>query len=100
QVAALLRAGLAGLKENLPMPDPLVEQDPGAFTDAERQKRGIVRLPANLGAALDVLDADKIVQSFLPPLFLEAYCANKRAELALSKDWSAEEICKRYAEVF
>ncbi|HET6620937.1 MAG TPA: glutamine synthetase family protein [Dongiaceae bacterium] len=100
QVAAMLKAGLVGLTENLPMPDPLVEQDPGAFTDAERQKRGIVRLPADLGAALDALDADKVVQGFLPPPFLKAYRANKRAELALSKDWTAEEVCKRYAEVF
>jgi len=100
QVASLLKAGLVGLKENLVMPEPLVEQDPGAFSDAERQKRGIVRLPATLGAALDALDADKVVQAFLPPRLLEAYRGNKRAELAVSKDWSPEEICKRYAEVF
>jgi glutamine synthetase len=100
QMASILKAGLVGLKENLSMPEPLVEQDPGAFSDAERQKRSIVRLPASLGEALDALDADKIVQDFLPPRFLEAYRGNKRAELALSKDWTAEEICKRYAEVF
>ena len=82
------------------MPEPLVEQDPGALSDAEREKRGIVRLPATLGAALDALDADKTVQGFLPPRFLEAYRANKRAELALAKDWPPEEVCKRYAEVF
>src|SRR5262249_7171162 len=100
QMAAILKAGLTGLKENLPMPEPLAEQDPGAFTDAERQKHGIVRLPISLGAALDALDADKVVQGFLPLCLLEAYRANKRAELALSKDWTAEELCKRYAEVF
>jgi glutamine synthetase len=100
QVASILKAGLVGLKENLRMPEPLVEQDPGAFSDAERQKRGIVRLPTTLGAALDALDADKIVQDFLPPRLLEAYRGNKRAELAVGTDWSPEEICKRYAEVF
>jgi len=84
----------------LPTPEPLVEQDPGAFTDAERQRRGIVRLPATLAAALDALEADATVKGFAPPLFLKAYLANKRAELALSKDWTAEEICNRYAEVF
>ena len=100
QVAAIVRAGLAGLKEGLPTPEPLVEQDPGAFTDAERQRRGIVRLPATLGAALDALEADGTVKGFVPPLFLKAYLANKRAELALSKDWTPDEICNRYAEVF
>jgi glutamine synthetase len=100
QVAAILKAGLVGLKENLPMPEPLAEQDPGLLTDAERAKRGIVRLPTSLGAALDALDADSVVQAFLPPRLLDAYRANKRAELALGKDWTPEEICRRYAEVF
>ena len=100
QLAAIVRAGLAGLKEGLPTPEPLVEQDPGGLTDAERQRRGIVRLPATLAAALDALEADRTVQGFVPPLFLKAYLANKRAELALSKDWTAEETCRRYAEVF
>jgi glutamine synthetase len=100
QVASILKAGLVGLKENLPMPEPLVEQDPGTFSEAERQKRGIVRLPTTLDAALDALDADKVVQSFLPPSLLKAYRGNKRAELAVGKDWTPEELCKRYAEVF
>ena len=100
QVASILKAGLVGLKENLSTPEPLVDQDPGAFSEAERQKRGIVRLPTTLGAALDALDADKIVQGFLPPRLLEAYRGNKRAELAVGKDWTPEEICRRYAEVF
>jgi glutamine synthetase len=100
QLAAIVRAGLAGLKEGLPTPEPLVEQDPGALTDTERQRRGIVRLPANLASALDLLEADRTVQGFVPPLFLKAYVANKRAEVALSKDWTAEETCSRYAEVF
>ena len=100
QVATILKAGLAGLKDNLPVPEPLVEQDPGTFSETERQKRGIVRLPATLGAALDALDADAVVQGFLPPRLLEAYRGNKRAELALGKDWTPEEVCKRYAEVY
>ena len=100
QIAALVRAGLTGLNEKLSAPEPLSQQDPGEFTEAERQQRGINRLPATLAAALDALDADRTVQGFLPPLFLKAYCANKRAEVALSKDWTAEEICNRYAVAF
>jgi glutamine synthetase len=100
QLAAILRAGLAGLKQGLPTPEPLVEQDPGAFTDAERQRRGIVRLPGTLGAALDALEADATAKGFVPPLFLKAYLANKRAELALNQDLTAEQMCSRYAELF
>jgi glutamine synthetase len=100
QVAAIVRAGLAGLKEGLASPEPLVEQDPGAFTDAERKRRGIVRLPGTLGAALDALEADATVKGFMPPIFLKAYLANKRAELAVSEGSTAEEICSRYAALF
>jgi len=100
QVAALVRAGLAGLKEKLPTPEPLSETDPGTFSEAERKKRGIVRLPATLGAALDALDADPVAQGFVPPLFLKAYRGNKRAEAELSKDWTPEQICERYAVAF
>jgi hypothetical protein len=40
------------------------------------------------------------VQGFLPPRLLECYRSNKRAELVVGKDWTPEEICRRYAEAF
>ena len=64
------------------------------------RRRGIVRLPATLGAALDALEADATVKGFMPPLFLKAYLANKRAELALSESWTAEEICNVVTRAF
>jgi glutamine synthetase len=100
QIATIIRAGLQGLKQNLPTPEPTVQQDPGAFTETERRQRGIVRLPASLEEALVALDADKTVQSFLPARFFEAYRGNKRSELGLSQGWNAEELCRRYAEVY
>jgi glutamine synthetase len=100
QLAVMLRAGLEGLKHNLPMPEPTVNQDPGELSPSERERRGIVRLPANLGEALAALDADKTVQGFLPPRFLTAYRDNKKAELDLTSDWTPDELCRRYLEVY
>ncbi|MDT8854667.1 hypothetical protein RNZ50_06395 [Paracoccaceae bacterium Fryx2] len=40
------------------------------------------------------------MQSFLPETLLNAYIANKEAEFALSRDWSPEELCRRYAEIY
>ena len=100
QLAVMLRAGLEGLRQKLPLPEPTVNLDPGALTTAEREKRGIVRLPKTLAEALTTLDADKTVQEFLPPRFLKAYRDNKQTELEDAKDWSPEEVCRRYVEVY
>jgi glutamine synthetase len=100
QLAVMLRAGLEGLRQKLSLPEPTVNLDPGALTTAEREKRGIVRLPKTLAEALTALDADKTVQEFLPPRFLKAYRDNKQTELEDAKDWSPEELCRRYVEVY
>lgn len=99
QLAVLMRAGLEGLRGKLPPPQP-TENGAEALTEAERKRRGIRRLPGSLPAALKALDEDKTVQEFFPPLFLEAYRRNKRAELKIGKDWNAKELCRRYAEVY
>jgi len=31
---------------------------------------------------------------------LDAYLANKTAEIAIARDWTPEDICRRYAEVY
>ena len=100
QVAGIILAGLAGLREGLPMPEPTVDQDPEKLAEAERARRKIVRLPETLEAALAVLEADAIARAFLPEPLLAAYLGVKRAELQLTQDWAPEEICRRYAEVY
>jgi glutamine synthetase len=39
-------------------------------------------LPRDLPEALDALEADEVLRSFLPPLLLETYVGAKRAEAA------------------
>jgi hypothetical protein len=46
------------------------------------------------------LKADATARDFLPKPLLEIYIANREAEAALAKDWTPEEICRRYAEVY
>ena len=100
QLAGIIQAGLAGLREGLPMPEPTVDQDPGTLPEAERARRKIVRLPESLDAALAALEADPVARAFLPEPLLAAYLGVKRAELELTHDWAPEEICRRYAEVY
>src|SRR5215470_13199789 len=56
-LGALVRAGLAGILGELPLP-PLVQTDPHDMGPAKRQQLKIVELPATLGAALDCLERD------------------------------------------
>ena len=100
QLAVILRAGLAGIRAGLAAPRPTVEEDPETMTPEDRAARNIVRLPMSADAALAALEADPVAQGFLPERMLQAYVANKRAEFALSRDWTPAQICQRYAEVY
>lgn len=100
QLALILRAGLSGIRDGLPAPKPTIEEDPETMSPEERAARNIVRLPDTADAALAALEADTAVQGFLPPMLLQAYLDNKRAEFAISRDWSPAELCQRYAEIF
>ena len=100
QLAVILRAGLAGIRAGLAAPRPTVEEDPETMTPEDRAARNIVRLPMSADAALAALKADPVAQGFLPERMLQAYVANKRAEFALSRDWTPAQICQRYAEVY
>lgn len=100
QLAMILRAGLAGIRDGLPAPLPTQGEDPESMSEAERSERRIVRLPGSTGEALAALKADAVAQTFLPDMLLRAYIANKEAEFAISADWSPDEICRRYAEIY
>ena len=63
--SAVLAAGLDGIKKKMEPGDP-VQEDIYKMSRAERRKRGIDTLPANLGRALDELESDR---KFLSPIF-------------------------------
>ena len=100
QLAVILRAGLAGLRAGLAPPEPTVALDPGEMSADERSTRGIVRLPTSVDEAMAALEADPEARGFLPERLLGAYIANKRDEFKQSRDWTAAELCRRYAEIY
>ena len=95
-LGALVRAGLAGLDAKLPEP----RDNRGDHDEAELARRGVVRLPTSLGAALEALAADPIASGWLSDRFLQAYLSHKRTEIEIMKDLTLEERCARYAEVY
>jgi glutamine synthetase len=98
-LAAILFAGLQGLREGLEQP-PLVNTDPSEMTEAERASLGAHRLPDSLPAALAAFRADAAVQSWLPPALRDCLVAVKEKELSLVADLTPEALCERYAAIY
>ena len=78
-VGGLIAAGLDGLERELEPPEP-VEVDPATIDEGERERRGIVRLPATQAEALGALAADDVLMSALGPVLAESYLAVRRSE--------------------
>ena len=78
-VGGLIAAGLDGLERELEPPEP-VEVDPATIDEDERERRGIVRLPATQKEALDALAADSVLTGALGPVLTKSYLAVRRSE--------------------
>jgi glutamine synthetase len=80
-LGGLVAAGLDGLERGLEPPEPL-GVDPATLDESERERRGIVRLPATQAEALDALAADEVLLDALGPTLAESYLAVRRSEWA------------------
>ena len=93
--AALLRAGLDGVKRKL---DPGPPQQRNIYDVIEEGKE-VERVPAHLGEAIEALEADDVVKSALPGRLLDVYLHYKKDEwerfLAAVTDWERE----RYLDI-
>lgn len=98
-IGALVRAGLEGIRQGLPLPASC-DRDPAELTPDEREQLGIVPLPETLGEALDALMADDVARGWMPPTMLESYLAVKRMEIDLAAGRSPEQTCAEYAKAY
>ena len=94
-IGALLAAGLDGIEKKIDPGEPQ-EIDPGNYSEDERIKRGIRRLPTSLDEALDELEQDNVLREALSPLLASSYIAVKRNEVAYFKDKTPEEEVKQH----
>ena len=88
-MGAFLAAGLDGIKNKIDPGEPQ-QIDPGNYSDEEREKLGIRRLPTTFDEALDELEHDSVLKDALGPLLATSYIAVKRAESDFFKEKSAE----------
>lgn len=76
--AAILQAGLDGIEQNMPLPDPV---DADLYDPAVNAKTELEQLPASLGEALDVMEQSDFVKRVLGEQAVKRYIEVKRREL-------------------
>jgi glutamine synthetase len=82
--ASLLFAGLHGLREELPLPEPIAG-DAYSLGDAAGEP-----LPDSLDAALDALERDQYLRDAMGPAIVDTFCALKRSETARHRTWVSD----------
>lgn len=98
-IGALVRAGLEGIRQKLPLPAS-VECDPSDLSEVDRSNRGIKPLPSSLSEALALLDAEATVKHWLAPVMYESYVAVKRKEIEMFAQSEPAEMCRRYQDAY
>ena len=96
-LAALIHAGMNGLRDALPAPES-VDRDPATIDRAECEARGIAPIARSLDEVLGVLKTGPFLEVAFGPLFRTAYLAvleNTRAD----RDAIGGDYAKRYSRV-
>ena len=98
-LGALVRAGLDGVRAELPAP-PILARDPARLEGAEVARYGVGALPGSLEDALQALAGDDTARGWMTPLLYDAYVGVKRSELEAVAALDLGEVCRRYAAVY
>ena len=92
--AALLQAGLRGIEESLPVPEPSKPGIPAEEDDS------FEKLPIALEESLDALEQDPAAKEFLGEDFVTAYARMRRYELSRYGDSVSDWERTEYLELF
>ncbi len=98
-LGAIVRAGLEGVRAQLPAP-PILDRDPAQLDAQEAERFGVGALPATLAQALQALADDETARAWMAPLLYDAYASVKRAEVDAAADAELLEVCRRYAAIY
>ncbi len=94
-LAAIVHAGVQGIEEGLPTPQP-THSDLTLLSPEELAARGLQRLPLTLPEALDRFAANSTVRGWFPEAFAAIYCQHKRGELEFLRGKSMAAVCADY----
>lgn len=93
----MLAAGLDGIRNRLPLPEPLEET---LLARSPSRRRQIEPLPDSLGKALDALEQDDVLLTALGPYISDRYLSAKRQEYLDYRQqvtqWELDRYINRY----
>ncbi len=96
-MAVMLQAGLDGIRQQMPLPEPLEET---LLMRNRSRLRQVEMLPTSLGEALDALSQDDVILGALGPYISDRYLAAKRQEFdeynRQVTPWEVERYLTRY----
>ena len=95
----ILRAGLDGVRRQLPCPK-ILTRDPCQLEQDELAGYTAAELPRNLGEALQALAQDKLASGWMSPRLYQAYLAIKHVEIRVADQESFDDSCRRYASIY
>lgn len=96
-IAAVLAAGLDGIKKGL-TPPPAMERNIFAMSKEEREAEGIGSLPGSLDEALECLVKDEVIGKALGKGVMESYVSAKEKEAKAYATHVSEWEIERYLE--
>jgi glutamine synthetase len=88
--AVMLAAGLAGIEEKLPLPEPLEEKNLSALTHEQITAAGIHTLPQSLGEAIEIFENSELMKKTLGS-HIHTYLVDTKR-----KEW--EEYCSSVSQ--
>jgi glutamine synthetase len=98
-LAAVLAAGMDGMDRNLDPGEPTLV-DPATLDDEERATRVIRPLPASPDEALDALEGDGVLVEALGEPLVRTHVAVARAQAAMARDLSPEQVAATAAGLY
>jgi glutamine synthetase len=90
-LAAVIAAGLAGLRDGAEPGEP-IQADPGGWSEQDRAARGVTRLPTTPAEQEEALIANKRLTGVLGEPLLGAFVAVRRSDAAWAADRSLDDI--------
>src|SRR4051812_43699573 len=90
-LAAVLAAGMAGIEDSPALPGPIGE-DPGGWTEGERETRGVRRLPADTAEQDAALLASPRIAGVLGDELLGAFRAVRASDAAWAAERTTDEV--------
>ncbi|MEM7652953.1 MAG: glutamine synthetase family protein, partial [Pseudomonadota bacterium] len=94
-LAALVNAGMAGVRDQLAAPES-IETDPAGLTEAERAARAIHPVAADLPSVMAEIEKNGTVERWFGPVFQSAYLAVLKNAIA-DADSAGADYAARYS---